>query len=333
VVDIKTSGVKPLRTGFTHLIERFGDKRPPNRYQEATYDLQPTVNFHYKPTWETEGERDLYDARRTTIVMNDWYDLKDPRQYYYGAWTMTRAKQQGALDQQIEFVTKRDLLGSLPDQAKAQIVWGIVPLRHYEWGANTVNSQVGAYGFGTAITSPAMMQAMDRLGMAQHLSRVGLFTDGNTGDSLDQAHGHWMNDADWQGLREQVETLFVTRDWFEAFVAQNLVADSYVYPLFFSHFEAQFTRVYGASLSILTDYLLEWQKEVARWVDAVIKTAAKEGAENQQLLETWVSRWRAAFEEAVSPLAVELLGGDEAEVVLDEINADINKRIAKLGVA
>jgi phenol hydroxylase P1 protein len=134
-------------------------------------------------------------------------------------------------------------------------------------------------------------------------------------------------------LREQVETLFVTRDWFEAFVAQNLVADSYVYPLFFSHFEAQFTRVYGASLSILTDYLLEWQKEVARWVDAVIKTAAKEGAENQQLLETWVSRWRAAFEEAVSPLAVELLGGDEAEVVLDEINADINKRIAKLGVA
>ena len=42
--------------------------------------------------------------------MKDWYALKDPRQYYYGAYTITRAKQQDALDRQLDFVEKRELL-------------------------------------------------------------------------------------------------------------------------------------------------------------------------------------------------------------------------------
>ncbi|MGT2489882.1 hypothetical protein ACU4GD_03390 [Cupriavidus basilensis] len=33
--------------------------------------------------------------RRTAIVMKDWYALKDPRQYFYGAYVTARGRQQG----------------------------------------------------------------------------------------------------------------------------------------------------------------------------------------------------------------------------------------------
>ncbi len=80
-VEIRTKGVKPLASSFGHLQRRFGDK-PATRYQEATFDIQSTANFHYKPLWDPE--REMFDARRTAIVMKDWYQLKDPRQFYYG---------------------------------------------------------------------------------------------------------------------------------------------------------------------------------------------------------------------------------------------------------
>ena len=96
-VEIRTQAVKPIRQTFAHIARRFGDK-PASRYQEATYDLQSEVNHHYKPLWDPE--RELYDTRRTALVMKDWYALKDPRQYYYGSYTIARSRMQEAADRQ-----------------------------------------------------------------------------------------------------------------------------------------------------------------------------------------------------------------------------------------
>jgi len=261
----------PIRNTFAHLARRFGDK-PATRYQEIAYDTQSTANFHYKPLWDPT--RDLYDVHRTAIVLKDWYVLKDPRQYYYGNYTTTRAKQQEALDRQLDFVDKRELLRILPLEARRQLVYSLVPLRHYEWGANMNNCFVAAYGFGTAITQAAMMETMDRLGMAQHVSRIGLLLDGNSGEALTESKHHWVDDAAWQGVRAELEHLFVVRDWFETFVAQNLVFDGLVYPLFYQQFDSHFAAQHGSALSSLTDYLMRWYEETARWVDASIKTVA-----------------------------------------------------------
>lgn len=327
-VEIRTTGVKPIRNTYEHLAKRFGDKNA-TRYQESAFDIQPTTNFHYKPLWDPE--RDLYDVRRTAVVMKDWYALKDPRQYYYGAYTITRAKQQDALDRQLDFVEKRDLLRSLPLAARHQLVTALVPLRHYEFGANMNNSHMAAYGYGTAITQAAMMNCMDRLGMAQHLSRIGLLTDANTGESLIEGKRQWMDEAAWQGVRREVEHLFVTYDWFELFVAQNLVADSLVYPLFFQHFDAAFATQNGAALSSLTDYLMRWYEETARWVDATVKTAAAESPENAQLIAQWTVKWRDLWIEALKPAAEAALG-DKAGDALSAVTTAFNTKAGKLGL-
>ena len=52
-IEIKTSTMKPVRNTYAHIQRRFGDK-PATRYQEATYDVHSTHNFHYKPLWDQE---------------------------------------------------------------------------------------------------------------------------------------------------------------------------------------------------------------------------------------------------------------------------------------
>ena len=58
------------RHTFSHVARFLGGDKPASRYQEATIGLQPEVNFHYRPLWQPEFE--LYDKRRTTVVMKDW---------------------------------------------------------------------------------------------------------------------------------------------------------------------------------------------------------------------------------------------------------------------
>ena len=78
-VEIKTASIEPLRQTFDHVAARIGEGKPASRYQEAVFDIQPKINFHYRPTWEPEYE--LYDVRRTAIKMEDFDQLLDPRQY------------------------------------------------------------------------------------------------------------------------------------------------------------------------------------------------------------------------------------------------------------
>lgn len=327
-VEIKTSGVKPLRNTFSHLAARFGDK-PATRYQEIAFDTQPTTNFHYRPLWAPEQE--LYDTSTTAIEMSDWYTLKDPRKYYYGSWTTTRAKQQDAIDQQLAFTEKRDLFILWPEDARNLVIYALLPLRHYEWGGNTNNNFIAAYGYGTTITQAATMGMCDRLGMAQFISRIGLCIDGKTGASLEQARNIWLSDPAWQGLRREVESLFVVKDWFELMVAQNLVADSIVYQLFFTAFDQHFGQRYGNDLSPLIDYVLTWQKDFSRWVDAVIKTAAAESPENTQLLNDWVTKWYSRLTEALKELSQQLYGENASELSR-KMTADFNGRLKKIGL-
>jgi phenol/toluene 2-monooxygenase (NADH) P1/A1 len=328
-VDIKTTGVEPIRQTFTHVARRLGGDKAASRYQEATFDLQPTTNFHYKPLWEPELE--LYDVRRTQIVMKDWYALRDPRQYYYGAYTMARARQQETMEKNIDFIDKRGLLRELPEAVRDKLIFAFVPMRHLEWGANANNCYCTAYAWGTAVTQATIFHTMDRLGLAQYLSRIGLLLDGNTGDSLTLGKSLWMEHAAWQGLRRLAEKMMVTRDWFEVFVAQNLVLDGLIYPLVFQRFEAKVSRAQGPALSLLTEFMNQWFDETSRWVDAVLKGTAAESAENAARLGAWASAWRTACVQAMTPYAAELFG-DEAGAHVEAVDAAFGARVAKLGL-
>ncbi len=328
-IDIKTTSIKPIRQTFSHIARRLGADKPASRYQEATLDMQPEVNFHYRPLWEPEYE--LYDKRRTAIVMADWYSFKDPRQFYYGTYTMARAKQQETMEKSIEFADKRALLSRLPETTAARIAAVVLPLRHYEWGANMNNCYCTAYGYGAAITQATQFATMDRLGLAQYVSRIGLLLDSNQGHSLAKAKEDWLNAPVWQGVRRLLENLFVTKDWFEVFVAQNLVLDGLIYPLVYRKFDDRICYASGSAFSTVTEFMRDWFDENSRWVDATIKTAADESAANKDLLNGWIAKWSADLIAAIAPLAETALA-HEGKEELAQLSAEFQARIAKLGL-
>ncbi len=327
-IDLQAREIQPLRHTFAHVAKYIGNDKVASRYQEATLGAQPAMNFHYRPTWDPKHE--LFDASRSAIRLADWYVLKDPRQFYYASWTMTRARQQDTMEANFQFVDQRGMVDKIPDAVRPQVLKVLLPLRHAAWGANMNNASVCAYGYGTAFTAPAMFHAMDHLGVAQYLTRLGLALDDPS--VLDEGKRDWLEAPSWQLLRRYVEDSFVLQDPFELFVAQNLALDGLLYPLVYGSFVDDHVALRGGTaVAMLTAFMPEWHDESARWVDAVVKAAAAESAANRERLSQWAQAWTERAAAALAPVA-ELALGDNGGLALGEARAKLAERCRKAGI-
>ncbi len=328
-IDLQAKEIKPTRNTYTHVARYIGGDKPATRYQEATMGAQPTQNFHYRPTWDPQYE--LFDASRSAVKLADWYVLKDPRQYYYATWTMARARQQEAVEANYQFVDSRGLMARMTDEVRAIACQVLMPLRHVAWAGNMNNCFIAAYGYGTALTAATTFHSMDQLGIAQYLTRLGLAVD--EPGVLDAGKNDWLNDPRWQVLRRLVEDTLVLKDPMEMFVAQNLALDGQLYPLIYGSFvDEHLTIKGGTAIAMLTSFMPEWHEETARWVDAVVKTAAAESAENMALISGWTKVWSDRVQAALAPVA-EIALGEQGQEALQAVRTEYNARVAKMGIA
>jgi phenol/toluene 2-monooxygenase (NADH) P1/A1 len=328
-IDIKTATIEAKRITFDHIAEKLGEGKKPTRYQEVVFGHQAQDVFHYRPTWEPEYE--LFDARRTAIVLKDFDDLLDPRQYYYGAYVIQRSKQRESQEKNFSVVEKRGLLADLDAVLIEKIKKVVVPFRHVEWAANNNNYFIAGYGFGTPITTAATFQGMDRLGNAQYLTGIGLIISDNDPAILDQAKDEWLNDPMWQGLRKIVEDSFVTKDWFELHVLQNYLLDGVLHPLLFNHMENDVVRHGGAAFAMLTEFFVDWFAESQRWTDSTIKVAVKESEDNRALIEGWLNKWQPQVVAATEQLA-QFIFADRSKDVMQQIMSEFDARSKKIGI-
>ncbi|MBA4256804.1 MAG: phenol hydroxylase [Polaromonas sp.] len=326
-IDLRTVSIEPLRHTFDHIAARIGPGKSASRYLEGTMDLQAEVNFHYRPTWDPEHE--IFDATRTAITMKDWYALKDPRQYYYGTYTASRAKMQETAEADFEFVETRGLVDAYDDEAKRMALDFYVPLRHVAWGANMNGAAMCAYGFGTAITQPCLYQGMDQLGVAQYLTRMGLVL-GDQGE-VQAAKQAWMDQPQWQELRRYVEDTLVIQDWFELFVAQHVALDAMLFGLAYTEVDQALNAKAGPTVSLMTRFQTELLEDSSKWVDACLKVAAADNPDNKLQLETWTAHWRGRALKALQPLAAMALGTD-ADAALARVGNRLDTRLAKAGL-
>ena len=327
-IDLRTVSIRPLRQTYNHIAERQGADKPASRYIEGTMNVQPDANFHYRPTWDPEHE--LFDPRRTRLVMKNWYALKDPRQFYYGAYTQARARMQEVAEADFEFVETRGLADRFDDAARRVALDFYVPLRHVAWGANMNGAYQCAYGYGTAITQPCLYAGMDQLGIAQYLTRLGLLL--GTPGELEAGKQAWLEAPAWQPLRRLVEDTWVMKDWFELYVAQNVVLDGVLFGLAYKEVDQALSERAGPVVSMLTRFQAEWAQDANKWVDAVMKVAAAESPENQALLSQWYAHWRARVQEALAPVAELGLGSDGAQA-LERALAAVDARMNKAGLS
>jgi phenol hydroxylase P1 protein len=186
-----------------------------------------------------------------------------------------------------------------------------------------------AYGHGTAITQPCLFAAMDQLGIAQYLTRLGLLLGGQ--DGLEAGKQAWLEAPAWQPLRRLVEDTWVLKDWFELYVAQNVVLDGILFGLAYKEVDAALSDKAGPIVSMLTRFQSEWFQDANKWVDSVIKTTAAESAANKDLLGKWYGHWRDRVLEALAPVACLALG-DAGDAALACAAAAVNARMNKVGL-
>lgn len=327
-IDLQARQIQPLRQTFSRVAAHTGGIRPASRYQEATLNAQPTHNFHYRPTWEPEFE--LFDTGRSAIKMSDWNLLRDPRQLYYATWTMARARQQEALEASYQFVESRDLIGKMTDAMRTKACEVLMPLRHVAWGGNMNNCQITARGYGAPLTAPALMHGMDQLAVAQFLTRLGLALDGP--EALSAGKHAWLNEAQWQPLRQYMEDLLVEQDPMQLFIAQNFALDGLLYPLIFTHFVDNHLADHGgASVAMLTSFMPEWHAESSVWVDAVLTACAAESDANRKQLQQWYDSHADTAQRALLPIA-RLALAEQAEAVLKAVRDGLDARARKAGL-
>lgn len=330
--ELRTQVIEPRRKTFQYLIDRYGD-RPASRYEEGTIDIQATEHFHYRPLWAPDKE--LYDESWSAFRLTDPYSFTDPRQYYYAPYVTARASLQEAFARTLDYLQRRDLLDRLPEPWKELIAQVLLPLRHYESGAQMVSTAGARFCYGASIAQCCAYAAFDRIGNAQMLSRLGIALDGGTAALLEDAKRAWMELPELQPLRKYLEELLVEEDWAVALVGLD-VADQLIYALCYRHLDEVALMSGASSYSLVAQHHSGWFADQRRWVDALYKAWLADpeyGAANAVTLAQAVNGALPRAVEAVRALAAAVDGHVAAagKEFVDRTAATVASALRELG--
>ena len=253
-IDLRTVTIKPLRQTFDNIARRIGADKPASRYQEGTLDMQQTENFHYRPTWDPE--HDIYLCLPHRDQDGRLVRLRDPRQFYYGAYTLARAKQQDTAEANFDFVENRGLAATLPESVRAT------------GSAAAAAASPRGLGLEHEQRERLCLQLRHGLLAAAHLPGDGPARDrpvphprrpaARRRQCWTRPKRAWMDDDAWQGLRRYVEDTFVIKDPVELFVAQNVALDGLLYPLVYETIIDDVLSSPGTPVAMLTQFMTDW---------------------------------------------------------------------------
>lgn len=327
--ELRTNVVDPYRNTFSHLVERFGD-RPATRYQEASFNVQPVANFHYRPTWD--AHREIYDPDYTALKLTDPYSYTDPRQFYYTPFVANATERYESFGQTLKYIEDRRLLDRLPENWQIACTGFVVPLRHYESAAQLISSNAARFAYGTTVAQPAAFASMDRIGNAQLFSLIGLAMDGGGGDVLAEAKKNWLYSAPLQGLRRMVEELLIEPDWATGLIAID-IADRLLYPMLFDHVDERALFHGATAYSLLARHFDDWFGGQRKWIDALVKAWVadpKHGETNARILAEIADRWYPRARTATRQMAQGLADLAGSNTILSAIDRGAAETAAKL---
>jgi phenol/toluene 2-monooxygenase (NADH) P1/A1 len=300
--ELRYQVIEPKRNSYQNVIDRLGTG-PATRYQEATLDVEPRENFHYRPTWI--ADRELYDPRYTALRLADPYTFADPRNFYYTPYVTSRAALHEEFGKTLGYLEDRDLLAKLPEAWRGVLASVVIPLRHYESGAQLVSVAGARFAYGTSLEQCCTFAAFDRIGNAQMLSRVGIALGRGTGDVLTTAKQEWVDGAHLQPLRQLIEQIMVVDDWAEGLLAVDHL-DALLYPLIYSGLDERALLGGAGAYSLFAQHLTRWFADQRKWLDALIacwRDDPEHGPANAEHLDRIAQTWQPRATAAAGALA------------------------------
>jgi phenol/toluene 2-monooxygenase (NADH) P1/A1 len=300
MAELRQLVIEPRRLTYRPVTDRIGE-RPPTRYEEASIGVQSTENFHYRPLWDPKHE--LYDPTYSRLRLSHPDAYLDPRQFYYGSYVINRAQREESIGHMVRLVQNRDLVQSLKDQWSDILAGLVIPLRHYEAGANLISISATRFAWGTGVTAATGFAAMDRLANAQLLTEGGLTLGGK--ETLAHTKLTWIEDPAHQPARKLIEELLVEPDWAVGLIGLDL-ADRLIYPLFYEYLEGIAFEEGVQYFSLVAPFLREWYAEQRKWIAALEKAWKDDpeyGEANRDTLADIEQTWGTSARTAAQALA------------------------------
>jgi propane 2-monooxygenase small subunit len=274
-------------------------KRRATVYEDVTVDVQPDPERYLLQGW-VYGFRDSvggYPVEWTKLKSSNWHAFLDPNE----EWEQTIYRNNANVVRQIS----QNLANA--KAARAFDGW------NRGW-IKVVERHVGAWahaehGIGMHVYLPAQRDAPTNMinnaisVASAHKLRFGqdvILYNLDLTDSIEGFDGAahkdaWVNDAVWQGVRENVERLTSIRDWAEAFFAATVVFEPLVGELFRSEFVMQVAAPQGDFVTPTlmgageSDTARDWR--VSRALFKMLSDDEQHGEANRATMQSWLDAW------------------------------------------
>jgi toluene monooxygenase system protein E len=291
----------------------------PNRRVPSEYEIASTKLLYHQPErgYEVSTPAGRWQRRQTLaseLRVNDWESFRDPRETTYASYVARQKEKEVFVEGLLRSMEQSDYDRSLPRSWVAAL-GAVLPVLRFPCHALQMTAAfLGQTAPASAVVIVCAFQVGDEIRRIERLAyRMRQLQELEPGFGTDSKL-IWQSRAEWQPLRRLVETLLVTYDFGEAFVALNLVLK----PIFDDFVTLGLARLAEANGDSMLGNLLfslgedsAWHHEVSR---ELVRFAVRDSSENRALVESWLRRWQEPVGEAARALAP-LFGDPEFSTV------------------
>jgi len=275
-------------------------KRRATKYEDVTLDVQPDPERYLTQSWILGwANGDLgYDPNWTKIQSSDWHAFRDPNEEWEKTIYINNSNSVRQVTNAIENAQSENVFqywnkSWLPIIAKHVSAWA-----HADYGLGMYVFLPAQRAAPTNMHNNAIaVNCMHKLRTSQDIMLYNMELMEVFGDEFDgEVHKEtWLEDPSWQGVRENVERMFVLGDWAEEVFAANIVFEPLVGELFRSGFVMHAAPLQGdfVTPSVIGLIRTEYERDLDATRDMFTLLAEDEehGEANKQVMQEWLDTW------------------------------------------
>jgi hypothetical protein len=301
--------------------------RKPNDYEVVTHNMNHTtgaVPLEMGP--DVHGNLWLTQYRdKIDLKVSNWDEFRDPDQMTYTKYMQAQDEQETYIDSLLQQYTEvRGSDGKLSHEALLFLKLCLTPTRYLVHGHQMISAYLQQLANSSYVATCAAFQTADQLRRVQRIAyrtKQLDITHPTYGFGSTERHS-WETDPLWQPLRKAVETLLVTFEWDQAFIANNFVVKPICDEIFLKHFSRVAEQLSDPLDSLIAENLYRDAERARRWSVAACKHAIANDQANRAVLMKILANWQNAGEEIIEA-GVRMITRETPQIGSGAIEAEI----------
>ncbi|WP_428031715.1 aromatic/alkene monooxygenase hydroxylase subunit beta [Ancylobacter sp.] len=278
-------------------------------YEDMTVDVQPDPERYLLQDWiiSFPNGRGAYSKDNTAALSSNWHLFRAPDQ----EWERTHYQRQSKIEAMVQAVIANGRKSGAPlhfDKAWVKVLQNhLGAWKHAEFGLGTSLMQAQRYGYTQMINNATLTNSSYKLRLAQditlYLAEIGM----DIGNFDDEAGKRaWLEDVNWQGTREAIESIMGSSDYLEQYFAINIVFEPLVGELFRSGFLMQVASPNGDFITppVISAAEADYERNLANAIDLfhLLAHDPEHGDHNRRLFQSWLHKHVALANKASAGL-------------------------------